>query len=616
MRCVVSPLRWHLLLGLVLLSGAGLTVMVGASLADRVTAAGAQARRDAEARARDQAQTVRLWLRSPENLEQLPPANRFVVHAGRVVVPPEVGWLTQRDAPPPDLAGEERLQRAHHAEFVAHEPQRAAALFEQLLAELGERTDPTLALRLQLLAGWQQRRAGQPTAAAELLQPVHDALQARQPADLADPRLADVAASALLLATALGQSPPAWAEALAPALPDGLADATFGRLAELGAGAFAATLQQAAATCHQQRRTLLAARNLLPTLPAGALLAPTRDDLVLVWHGEAGDGSEAALAGRGALLDAATLARVLTTTLPGLLPLQTTEPTHPAVEVLPGRLWLVPPPQDAAGTASLPFALAGGALALLLTLGGSLWFGARAMRRELAAMRLRSEFLTGVTHELKTPVASIRLIAEVLHDDPVEPARQRDYFALLAGETARLSMLIDNVLDLGQIERGERAYTFAPLDLGELLQRTLALFAPLAERAGLQLHVQLPDEPLPADADAAALGQALLAVLENARKYAVAGQRLVVTATRAPQHLRIVVRDHGPGVPAAEREAIFARFVRGSRHRHGSVPGIGLGLHLARRIAERHGGSLHCEAPANGPGAAFVFLLPLATARP
>lgn len=604
-----------MLLWSVLLSGAGLTALVGASLATRVTAAREQAQLDAQARARDQAQTLRLWLRSPDSLDRLPADARFQVAQGRVVVPPEVGWLTQRQAPPRlDFAREERLLQAQHAEFVERDPARASARYGDLLAELDEHTDPTTAQRLHLLAGWQLRRAGQPVAAAELLQPVHATLEALAPAALDDPRLADVCASALLLAVALDQPTPGWAAALAPALPDELGDTTFLRLDECGATALATTLQEAAAANRQRRHTLLAARQLLPTLGPGPLLAPTRDHRVLVWQGDPAPTPDQPPAGRGALLDAARLAELLAAALPDLLPLATAEPPASAVEVLPNRLWLVPPPPGVDGTDGLPFALASGAVALLATLGASLWFGARAMRRDLAALRLRSDFLTGVTHELKTPVASIRLIAEVLHDDPVEPARQRDYFALLAGETARLSMLIDNVLDLGQIERGERHYEFAPLDLGELLQRTLALFAPLAERAGLAVQAQLPDEPLPAHADAAALGQALLAVLENARKYAAGGKHVTVRAERHQTVLVIEVRDRGPGVPAAEQEAIFARFVRGSQHRHGSVPGIGLGLHLARRIAERHGGSLRCLAPDHGPGALFVFTLPLTTA--
>jgi signal transduction histidine kinase len=171
-------------------------------------------------------------------------------------------------------------------------------------------------------------------------------------------------------------------------------------------------------------------------------------------------------------------------------------------------------------------------LVLVAVFAGSLWFALRAVRRESLAMRARSEFLTGVTHELKTPIASIRLVAEVLTEDQVTPAKQREYFGLLAGESARLSMLIENVLDLGQMERGERAYDLRPGDLAEVARDAAKLFAPLASQAGMQLLLHEGTERAAAIVDRGALQQALLAVLENARKYARDGGVLELS-TRA-----------------------------------------------------------------------------------
>jgi two-component system phosphate regulon sensor histidine kinase PhoR len=256
--------------------------------------------------------------------------------------------------------------------------------------------------------------------------------------------------------------------------------------------------------------------------------------------------------------------------------------------------------------------IAGAGALLVLVFAASAFAVLRAFRREAAALRARSDFVTGVTHELKTPVAAIRLVADVLHDDDVPPARQREYFALLAGETARLSALVDNVLDVGQIERGERAYDLRPCDLGDVVRDGIGAFAPLARAAGLELALRVDPAPAPAVADAAALQQALFAICENARKYAASGGRLDVAASRAGDTFAIELRDFGPGVAPSEREAIFARFQRGSAQRSGTVPGVGLGLYLARRIVERHGGTLVCRATANGPGARFVLTLPLA----
>lgn len=603
--------RWQLLLWLVLLSAAGLAALVGTSLADAATSARAQAATDARLRLRDQALALRLWLRDPAALDLVEPGERFAVQGGRLLVPEQVGWLVVRPGPAPDYELHERLRQAQVAEFVEHDPAQAARILADWLQQSSEVPGRKIELQGQLAAAWLQQRQGDREAAVAWLQPVLDHLAGLQSADMANPAAAERLASALLLLAALDQPLPPWAASLAAALPSELAAATFARLAERGAVAPARELAAAAAAVQASRATLLLAQSLAPTLPAANLVMPGHGDRVLLWHGESVADPSVAPSGRGALVALARLPALLASAFPEVLVLHASEPEPPHEEVLPGRLWLAAPAALPTTRASTALVLAAGAAALLLILGSSLFLGARAMRRELQAMRARSEFLTGVTHELKTPVASIRLIAERLADDPVEPARQRDYFALLTAEAARLSMLIDNVLDLGQIERGERAYELTPLDLGELLQHSLAVFAPLAERAGMQLQLALPAEPLPAQADGGAISQALLAVLENARKYAAVGGRIEVQGQRRGNRLVLTVRDHGPGVPAEERSAIFQRFTRGRLHRHGSVPGIGLGLHLAQRIAVRHGGSLDCLAPDSGPGAVFRFEFPL-----
>jgi len=103
--------------------------------------------------------------------------------------------------------------------------------------------------------------------------------------------------------------------------------------------------------------------------------------------------------------------------------------------------------------------------------------------------------------------------------------------------------------------------------------------------------------------------------MDNARKYAASGGKLDVTARSNGTRQLIAIRDYGPGIPAGDRDEIFSRFRRGSEHKNGSIPGVGLGLHLARTIALAHGGSLDVTAPDDGgPGACFVFSLP--TRRP
>jgi signal transduction histidine kinase len=200
-----------------------------------------------------------------------------------------------------------------------------------------------------------------------------------------------------------------------------------------------------------------------------------------------------------------------------------------------------------------------------------------------------------VTHELKTPLAGIRLLGEMLAEGRAR-GREQDYYRMLAGEAERLSQLIQNVLDLGRIERGERAYDLRSHDVGELVATTLAWFVPLVRQDGLVVASTVSGL-CRARIDRDAFVQALVAVLDNARKYGASGGRLDVAVVGGPQvggdsAVRVAVRDHGPGVPESEHESVFAKFVRGQAHRHGSTPGVGIGLYLARTIVRRLGGEL------------------------
>jgi two-component system phosphate regulon sensor histidine kinase PhoR len=249
---------------------------------------------------------------------------------------------------------------------------------------------------------------------------------------------------------------------------------------------------------------------------------------------------------------------------------------------------------------------------LLLAFGLAARLQFRAARREADAVRAQAEFLTTVTHELKTPLASIRLLGEMLAEGRAA-GREAEYYRMLAGEAGRLSMLIENVLDLGRLERGERAYDLRPVDVREVVGETMALFSPVGERDGLRVSWsdRLEREAV-VRLDRGAFVQALVCVLDNARKYGAGGGGVDVVTRADAARLAIDIRDRGPGVPEHERERIFERFVRGAAHSHGGTPGIGIGLYLARTIARRLGGDLVCAPPADGgPGACFTFAFPM-----
>ena len=559
----------------------------------------ARAELDARRAARERAQSLRALLADPSTLDAAPPSSRFAVRAGNLQIPDDVGWL-QQDAPlPTDTVVADKLRQAQLAEFVRTDQLAARGQFDDLLSPRGPTGDAVLPVLAA--AAWQAQRAGDTARAGELTGKLDVALAELPSARLASPTLAHAVAATALLDAALAR-PPAL-DRLLPALPAELALPTLARLQERGADV--AALRTTATAVAARRELLAAVQSLLATLPATPLATASGGQLLLWFPTDDKNGDGALLppsflhtqqprtAGRGVLVFA--------------------HPPDDAESVVGRVAWVAPEPLPPPTLLARPAAVVTATLLLVLLFAGSGFLGLRALRREALANRARADFLTGVTHELKTPVASIRLLAEVLHGDEVPPHKQREYFALLAGESARLSMLIENLLDLGQMERGERNYDPQPCDATQIVRDALALFAPLAQRSGITVTLREDQTPAAATLDASAIGQALLNVLDNARKYAAAGQRIEVTTRCTDGAFTVGIRDHGPGIPAAERERIFERFARGSAHRHGSIPGIGLGLHLARAIVLRHGGTLCCSAPADGAGTLFTMTLPLAT---
>ncbi|MCU0864310.1 MAG: HAMP domain-containing histidine kinase [Planctomycetes bacterium] len=597
---------------LLLFAAAGIVVALG-YLLWRSTAMEQQLRAAEHERA--QALAERIVQRAPATsaaFALVPSAQRALVTADGVVAHEDTGWLAPQPSPiDRDLVVEDRLARAAAAEFVAHDVAGAERMFDELLAAA---LVPSMRLQVVVAAAWQARRAGAVARVATLQIELDPLLADVRPGDLARPELATAVAGALRL-VAGSEPPPPWSGKLGPFLPELLvagASSPPSWAAEHAAVVARRTLLQRLAAAWQQlaprQPTGIAAanRDTAPIEPAELLWWQLRDDgghdVALLTP--ATFGAVVAQAGRdGALLE-----------LPPpytLLPAEDLQTTFAGV---PGLRGIGRSDEQEREPPWLrPLLLGALLLVLMFALGTAIVVQLRGARAEVRAVRTQSEFLTTVTHELKTPLAGIRLLGEMLAEGRAK-GREADYYRMLAGEAARLSLLIENVLDLGRLERGERAYDLRASELGELVRETLAWFAPVAERDGVVVacHDELGPVTLPLDR--AAFVQALVAVLDNAHKYGRAGQRIDVTLRSSEGGRRAVldVRDRGCGVPAAERERIFARFVRGSAHAHGSTPGVGIGLHLARTIAHKLGGELSVGDPLDGgPGARFTFCFPL-----
>jgi signal transduction histidine kinase len=227
--------------------------------------------------------------------------------------------------------------------------------------------------------------------------------------------------------------------------------------------------------------------------------------------------------------------------------------------------------------------------------------------RRLSA--LRADFVSLVSHELRAPMASVIGCAVTLRARWRElNANQRESFlALIEQETGRLSTLIGDVLDTSRIEAGTFNYSFGDVDLAELVRETAAMVSLGTDEVTVNTTVL---DPLPAvRGDRDRLRQLLVNLLSNAAKYTIAGDEIEVRAAADNGLVVVSVADHGPGIAPEQQRLIFEKFGRvnsGGR----SKPGAGLGLFIARSIAEAHGGSLEVHSEPGG-GATFTFRLPI-----
>ncbi len=249
----------------------------------------------------------------------------------------------------------------------------------------------------------------------------------------------------------------------------------------------------------------------------------------------------------------------------------------------------------------------------------------RAFHRQLQLSEMKSNFVASVSHELRAPIASVRLMAENLERGKIaEPPQQQAYFHLIVHECRRLTSLIENVLDFARIEQGRKQYEFEPTDLSALVEQTVKLMEPCAAEKGVKLetfNLQPSTPNLEVNLDGRAIQQALVNLLDNAIKHSPKGETVTVglemqNASTAvaldprPSTLDLSVTDHGPGIPADEQEKIFERFYRRGSELRRETPGVGIGLSLVKHIVEAHGGRVRVQSEV-GHGSRFTMELPV-----
>jgi signal transduction histidine kinase len=258
-------------------------------------------------------------------------------------------------------------------------------------------------------------------------------------------------------------------------------------------------------------------------------------------------------------------------------------------------------------------------------LGGALTAGWIAVLCAIAAVALlvrgimrlserRASFVSAVTHELRTPLTTFQLYADLLQSGAVKEEQRGHYFQTLHREARRLSHLVENVLAFSRIEKGSARATPTTLRADELVRPMLERLDDRLREAGLHLICDLADPAWSARvaADPAAVEHVLFTLIDNAAKYAAGSSPAEVELRAQPtgRTLEILVRDHGPGIPPAERRRVFRPFHKSAAAAAESRPGVGLGLSLSRRLARAGRGELRLLPDPDG--ACFALALPLA----
>jgi signal transduction histidine kinase len=236
--------------------------------------------------------------------------------------------------------------------------------------------------------------------------------------------------------------------------------------------------------------------------------------------------------------------------------------------------------------------------------------------RELeTASRHKSEFLANMSHELRTPLNAIIGFSQVLHDGLFGEvnAKQKEYLDDILTSGNHLLALINDVLDLSKVEAGQVQLELAPFSIGDALERGVSMVREQATRNDVQVTLHANGGVDLVTGDERRIRQVVFNLLSNAVKFTPPGGLVDVTATRANGEVRVSVADTGPGIAEDDLDRIFEEFQQteaGARQ----TEGTGLGLALARRFVEMHGGRIWCDSEP-GTGSTFVFTLPAAAER-
>jgi signal transduction histidine kinase/tetratricopeptide (TPR) repeat protein len=234
----------------------------------------------------------------------------------------------------------------------------------------------------------------------------------------------------------------------------------------------------------------------------------------------------------------------------------------------------------------------------------------RTIAHEMAVLKLKSDFVSSVSHEFKSPLTSIKSLAERLRDGKVKDSdRMKEYFSVITQDAVRLMQLVSNILDFSKIEEGKKEYEFEETDVAHLVKQQIEFFSRGEYAQGFEIQTRIPEDIPHIGVDKGALSQALSNLLDNAVKFSSDKKEIEVTLKKENENVFIEVRDWGIGISPSDMDKIFDKFYQGRSTLHQSSKGTGLGLTLVKHTVEAHGGKIIVRSRI-GEGSTFSIVLP------
>lgn len=250
-------------------------------------------------------------------------------------------------------------------------------------------------------------------------------------------------------------------------------------------------------------------------------------------------------------------------------------------------------------------------LLIIIVLALGLFFTLRIINKELLLSKMKSDFISTVSHEFKSPLTSIRQMSEMLFNDIISTeSRKKEYYAVMLEQSERLSRLIDNILDFSKIEEGKKAFRLEKTNLKELIINVKSAFQNHISNDGFSVSSSLPKTLPEIVIDKEAIQQVLYNLLDNAYKYSGDSKHIEIIAESTIDSVKISVKDFGIGIQQEDQDKIFNRFFRGGNELTRSVKGSGIGLTIVKKIIEAHQGTVTLESTL-GKGSTFQVTLPL-----